>query len=154
MLQQKKKPFKDHTTSSSIKRNCTLNVSRESTPNSGAQIKRKKSYKQTWNNIEFWVSHWYFTSPTRSIQLLARANPDRHSPSHHQHYLIGGHGLLQRYWFWKMWTKSLKGGCSSHSVVSMLLTWISCSISVVSTMLPFAVQTLGGWSAWCCLGAR
>ena len=32
--------------------------------------------------------------------------------------------------------------------------WISCSISVVSTMLPFAVQTLSGWSAWCCLGAR
>ena len=31
-----------HTTSSSIKRNCTWNVSRESTPNSRAQRKRKK----------------------------------------------------------------------------------------------------------------
>ena len=44
-------------------------------------------------------------------------------------------------------------------MVSLVLSaccwhWISCSISVVSTMLPFAVQTLGGWSAWCCLGAR
>ena len=33
--------------------------------------KEKNSYKQTWNNIEFWVSHWCFTSPTRSTQLLA-----------------------------------------------------------------------------------
>ena len=32
--------------------------------------RKKNSYKQTWNNIEFWVSHWYFTSPTRSTQLL------------------------------------------------------------------------------------
>ena len=32
--------------------------------------KEKNSYKQIWNNIEFWVSHWYFTSPTRSTQLL------------------------------------------------------------------------------------
>ena len=32
--------------------------------------KKKNSYKQTWNNTEFWVSHWYFTSPTRSTQLL------------------------------------------------------------------------------------
>ena len=44
-------------------------------------------------------------------------------------------------------------------MVSLVLSaccwhWISCSISVVSTMLPFAVQTLGGWSAWCCLGLR
>ena len=45
-------------------------------------------------------------------------------------------------------------------IVSLVLSaccsfvWISCSISVVSTMLPFAVQTLGSWSAWCCLGAR
>ena len=35
--------------------------------------KEKNSYKQTWNNTEFWVSHWYFTSPTRSTQLLAGA---------------------------------------------------------------------------------
>ncbi len=33
--------------------------------------KKKKTLLQTWNNTEFWVSHWYFTSPTRSTQLLA-----------------------------------------------------------------------------------
>ena len=33
--------------------------------------KEEKKLLQTWNNIEFWVSHWYFTSPTRSTELLA-----------------------------------------------------------------------------------
>ena len=155
------------------------------------------------------ISHLQLGQPSYSLG-------DRHSPSHHQHCLLGGHGLLQRYWFWKTWTKSLKGRCSSHilsevisildcvgekgelpvvsttldrwalgitgngnddtgiitwyslvllsctyvgDMVSLVLSaccwhWISCSISVVSTMLPFAVQTLGGRSAWCCLGAR
>ena len=176
------------------------------------------------------ISHLQLGQPSYSLG-------DRRSPSHHQHYLLGGHGLLRRYWFWKTWTKSLKGGCSSHilsevisildcigekgkfpvvsttldrralgiagngndrllwywdshlvftwcqwlwshgdggtykslpvllsctyvaDMVSLVLSaccwhWISCSISVVSTMLPFAVQTRCSWSAWCCLGAR
>ena len=176
------------------------------------------------------ISHLQLDQPSYSLG-------DRHSPSHHQHYLLGGHGLLRRYWFWKTWTKSLKGGCSSHflrevisvldcvgekgelpvvsttldrwalgitgngndgllwywdsylvfswcqwlwshgdggtcksslvllsctyvgDMVSQVLSaccwhWLSCSISGVSTMLPFAVQNLDGWSAGCCLGAR
>ena len=42
------------------------------------------------------MSHRHFTSPTRPVRLQQRSpgsNPDRHSPSHQQHYLpVGGGG--------------------------------------------------------------
>jgi len=36
------------------------------------------------------ISHLQLGQPSYSLG-------DRHIPSHHQHYLLGGHGLLQRY---------------------------------------------------------
>ena len=129
--------LKRHTTSYSIKRNCTLNVSRESTPNSTALRKRKKKLLQT-NMKQHWIwsiSHLQLGQSSCS----PGANPNQHSPSHHQHYLLGGHGLLRRYWFWKTWTKSLKGGCSSH-ILGEVISILDCvgekgELPVVSTTL-------------------
>ena len=111
-----------HTTSYSIKRNCTLNVSRESTPNSTALRKRKKLLQT--NMKQHWILNISHLQLGQS-SCLPGANPDRHSPSHHQHYLLGGHGLLRRYWFWKTWTKSLKGGRSSH-ILSEVIPILDC----------------------------
>ena len=78
------------------------------------------------------ISHLQLGQPSYSLG-------DRHSPSHHQHYLLGGHGLLRRYWFWKTWTKSLKGGCSSH-ILSEVISILDCvgekgELRVLSTTL-------------------
>ena len=54
---------------------------------------KKHSYKhETTLNFECptGISHLQLGQPSYSMG-------DRHSPSHYQHYLLRGHGLLQRY---------------------------------------------------------
>ena len=97
--------------------------------------RKKPSYKhETTLNFESptGISHLQLGQPSYSLG-------DRHSPSHHQHYLLGGHGLLRGYWFWKTWTKCLKGGCSSH-ILSEVISILVCfgekgELPVVSTTL-------------------
>ena len=54
---------------------------------------RKNDNHPPHTNTEFWVSYCYFMSPSKPVQLPWRsweANPNWHSPSHHQHYLPVG----------------------------------------------------------------
>ena len=123
------------------------------------------------------------TSSVRSFQSLILLGKRRISCSQYDRRALGirGNGNDGLLWHWDsnlvftwcQWLWSLgDGGTYKSSPVLLLLScacvgdtvspalpaccwhWMSCSISAVSTMLPFAVQTLGGWSAWCCLGPR
>ena len=120
------------------------------------------------------------TSSVRSFQSLTALGKRRISCSQYDTWQdITGNGNDGLLWYWDshlvftwcqwLWSHGDGGTYKSSPVllsctyvgdmVSLVLSaccwhWISCSISVVSTMLPFAVQTLGSWSGWCCVGAR
>ena len=82
-----------------------------------AAVKKKKKKTQTnghgvlSNTMAFRVSGQLDQHSYRSGQW--GANPDQHSFSHHQHYLLVGQGPTLRVVTWEMWTESLKSWCRS-----------------------------------------
>ena len=120
------------------------------------------------------------TSSVRSFQSLIAFRKRRISCSQFDRRSLGirGNGNDGLLWHWDSnlvftwchWLWSLVDGGTYKSLPVLLSCahvgdmvspalpaccwhWICCGISVVCAMLPFAVQTLVSWSAWC-LGPR